>query len=34
MIEELRKKEAKDNFDRYLREGLLKKEKNLISQDG
>lgn len=33
MIDEKRKKEAKQNFDRYLREGLIKKEKNEISKD-
>jgi hypothetical protein len=28
MIDENKKKEAKQNFDQYLRDGLIKKEKN------
>lgn len=33
MIDDVRKREAKDNFDRYLDEGLLKKERNPLSQE-
>lgn len=33
MIDEQRKKEAKKNFDLYLKEGLLKKEYNNIAKD-
>ncbi len=33
MIDEKRKKEAKANFDRYLAEGLIKKENNPLSQE-
>jgi len=28
MIDDKKKKEAKDNFDQYLNDGLIKKEKN------
>lgn len=33
MIDQKRKEEAKNNFDRYLAEGLLKKEKNPLSEE-
>lgn len=33
MIDDKRKKEAKDNFDNYLKEGLIKKEINKISEE-
>ena len=33
MIDEKRKKEAKSNFDRYLAEGLLKRERNKVAEE-
>ena len=33
MIDEKRKNEAKANFDRYLEEGLIKKEKSIIAKE-
>ena len=33
MIDEKRKNEAKANFDRYLEEGLIKKEKSTIAKE-
>ncbi|MBI5002138.1 hypothetical protein HZC31_02025 [Candidatus Woesearchaeota archaeon] len=33
MITQERKKQAKNNFDRYLEEGIIKKEKNLIAKE-
>ncbi len=33
MIDETRKKEAKGNFDQYLEDGLIKKEKNELAKE-